>query len=107
MSARDRDPMRNGVRVAATALCQWERTPQGSLRATWRPGWRVAPSADAAERSPEAAVWLARARQHMRAVSSSTGKARERPIDRWISGAFIAALYLLIASVEIVILVRA
>jgi hypothetical protein len=99
--------MRKGVRVTATALCQWERTPQGSLRATWRPGWRVAPSAADAERSPEAAVRLARARQQLRALSSSTATARERRIDRWIPGAFIAALYLVIAFVEIVILVRA
>ena len=51
MSARDQ--MRNGVKVTATALCQWERTLQGGLRATWRPGCRVTGAADASRHTSE------------------------------------------------------
>lgn len=105
MSARERDPTRNGIRLSATALCRWQRTPEGSLRATWRPGWRVAPGGNATEHNPD--VRLTRAGRHVRAASSSTGNARQRLIDRWIPGGFIAALYVLIVFVEIAIVVRA
>ena len=104
MSARE--PMRNGVRVTATALCQWERTPQGGLRAAWRPGCRVTAGADASGHTPKAAVLLTR-EQHVHSVVSSGESARHLSIDRWISHGFIAALYLLIALVEIAIVVRA
>lgn len=104
MSARDRT--RNGVRVTATALCKWERTPQGALCATWRPGCRVTGGADAGGHTPEAAVLLTR-EQHKHTVVSSGETARHPSIDRWISRGFISALYLLIALAQIAIVVRA
>lgn len=104
MSARDE--MRNGVRVTATALCQWERTLQGGLRATWRPGYRVIGGAEPRGHASETAVPPAR-EQHVHAVVSSGGSPRHPSIERWISRGFIAALYLLIAVAEIAIVVRA
>jgi hypothetical protein len=83
-----------------------ERTLQGDLRATWRPGCRVIGGADAGGHASEAAVPLVR-EQHVHAVVSSGGSARHPSIERWISHGFIAALYLLIAVAEIAIVVRA
>ena len=104
MSARDQ--MRNGVKLTATARCQWERTLQGGLRATWRPGCRVIGGAEAGGHASEAAAPLAR-EQHVHPVVSSGGSARQPSIERWVSRGFIAALYLLIAVAEIAIVVRA
>jgi hypothetical protein len=95
MSARERVDMHNGARVTPTALCQWERAPEGSLRATWRPGWRVTP------------VRLTREAQHEDPASCNDASAQERPIDRWIERGFIAALYVLIALAWIAIAVGA
>jgi hypothetical protein len=104
MSARDQ--MRSGVKVTATALCQWERTLQGGLRAAWRPGCRVLGGAEAGGRASEAAGPLTR-EQHVHAVIRSGGSARHPSIERWVSRGFIAALHLLIAVAEIAIVVRA
>ena len=108
MSARERTQTHNRVRATATALCQWERAPQGGLRATWRQGCRVAAAADAdgLELTTRAAAPLTRAGQHLPAVSGSGGSARQRPIDRCVSGGFIAGLYLLVAFAGIAIVVR-
>jgi hypothetical protein len=92
MSAREKVDMGNGAHVTATALCQWERTAQGGLRARWRPGWRVNPG---------------RPSRHVDAVSGSGGSAQERPIERWIARVFIAALFLLVAIALIGIVVAA
>ena len=44
--------------------------------------------------------------QHVPAVPGSGGNARQLPIGRWVSGSFIAALYLLVAFAGIAIVVR-
>jgi hypothetical protein len=107
MSARELVHTRNGARAAA-ALCQWERAPQGGLRATWRQGCRVAAAADADGQglTTRAAAPLTCAGQYGPAVSGFDGSARQRPIARWVSGGFIAALYLLVAFAGIAIVVR-
>lgn len=103
MSARDMVHTRNGVRMTSTVLCQWKRAPQGGLRATWRPGLRVAPGNDT-EHNARAAVRLPREGQHVHAASRNS----EQPsrTDRWIAGSFITALYALIAFAGVVIVVR-
>ena len=108
MSATRMVPMRDGVRVTPPALCQqWERAPEGGLRATWRLSCRVTSAADAAAHTSTAAVQVARNGQHAQAVSRSGEGAPQRPIHRWIAGGFIAALYLLTAFAGIAIVVRA
>ena len=111
MSARELIQPRNGARAAA-ALCQWERAPQGGLRATWRQGRRGAAGADAAGAdadgrgltTTDAAPLTCTG--HVPAISSSGASARQRPIGRWLSGGCIAALYLLVAFAGIAIVVR-
>jgi len=98
--------MRDGVRVTPTALCQWERAPEGGLRAVWRRGCRVTPRADAAAHTTTAAVQITRD-GHVHAVSRFAESAPQRPIDRWIAGGFIGALYLLTAFAGIAIVVLA
>jgi hypothetical protein len=107
MSARDMVHMRNGARITATALCQWERAPQGGLRATWRPGWRVAAGTDAGGHDPNAVVQLTRETERLHALSRPGRNRQQRRIDRWIAGGFIAALYLLVALAGVAIVVRA
>jgi len=106
MSADEMVPRRNAGRATRTALCQWERTAQGSLRATWRPSWRVASAADTRGPTPEAVVQSTRDGQRVRARARSDGNARQRPIDRWIAAGFIGALYLLVAFAGLAIVVR-
>jgi len=92
MSARELIQPRNGARAAA-ALCQWERGPQGGLRATWRQGRRGAAGADAdgLGLTTGAAAPLTCTGQHVPAVSAGSGaSARQRPIRRWVSGGAIA-----------------
>ena len=107
MRARELVHRPNGARTAA-ALCQWESDPQGGLRATWRQGYPGAPGADAdgLGLTTRAAAPLTCEGQHVPAVSGSGGSARQRPIGRWISGGFIAALYLVVAFAGIAIVVR-
>ena len=107
MSGSELVHRRNGARAAA-ALCQWERGPQGGLRATWRQGCRGAPGADAdgLGLTTSAAAPLTCEGQHLPAVSGSGGSPRQRPIGRWVSGSFIAALYLVVAFAGIAIVVR-
>jgi hypothetical protein len=106
MSARELVQPRNGARAAA-ALCQWERAPQGGLRATWRQGRRGAAGADAdgLGLTARAAAALT-CTGHVPTVSGSGASARQRPIGRWVSGGFITALYLLVAFAGIAIVVR-
>jgi len=103
MSARDRTQAHN--RATATALCQWERAPQGGLRATWRPGCWMPRGGDAAGHTGKAVTQLAD-RQHVDALSDSAVSARQRPAGRWIAGGCVAALYLLVAFAGIAIVVQ-
>ena len=105
MSARDRVHTRYRIRATPTALCQWERAPEGGVRATWRPGCRINPGRDAGGDTSQAAVRLSD-RQQVDALASSGGRARQRPAARWIAGGFIAALYLLVAFAGIAIVVQ-
>ena len=105
MSARERIQTHDRVRATGTALCQWERAPQGGLRATWRPGCRVPRGADAGERPGKAATRLTE-RRHVDALSGSAASARQRPAGRWIAGGCIAALYLVVAFAGIAIVVQ-
>jgi hypothetical protein len=105
MSASERTRTHDRVRATATALCQWERTPQGGLRATWRQGCQVPRGADAGGHAGKAATRL-RDPLHVEALSGSAGSARQRPAGRWIAGGFIAALYLVVAFAGIAIVVR-
>ena len=107
MSARELVHRRNGARAAA-ALCQWQRAPQGGLRATWRQGRRDAAAADAdgLGLTTRASAPVTGEAQHVLAASSSCASARQRPIGRWVSGGFIAGLYLLVAFAGIAIVVR-
>jgi hypothetical protein len=104
MSARDMMYPRNGARVTATALCRWERTPQGGLRATWRPGWRVTANPCAGGRSSDDIARLTRDRQD--SGSRRTDNAQQRPFNQWLASGFIAALYLLVALAGAAIVVR-
>ena len=106
MSAREMVHRPNGARAAA-ALCQWDRAPQGGLRATWRQG-PGAPGADAdgLGLTTRTAAPLTCTGQHVPAISDSGASARQRPLGRWVSGGFIAALYLLVAFAGIAIVVR-
>jgi hypothetical protein len=105
MSARERTRTHNRVAATATALCQWERAPQGGLRATWRPGCRVPRGADAGGHTGKAATRLTD-RQHEDAPCGSAGSARQRPAGRLIAGGFIAALYLVVAFAGVAIVVQ-
>jgi hypothetical protein len=105
MSARERTQTHDRVRATATALCQWERAPQGGLRATWRPGCRVPRGTAAGGHTGKAATRLTD-RQHVDALSGSAGSARQRPAGRWIAGGFIAALYLVVAFAGVAIVVE-
>jgi hypothetical protein len=104
MSARERTKAHNRVRATATALCQWERAPQGGLRATWRPGCRLPRGADAGGHTGKAATRLTD--RQLDALSGSAGTARQRPAGRWIAGGFIAALYLVVAFAGVAIVVQ-
>lgn len=104
MSARELVHRRNGARAAA-ALCQWERAPQGGLRATWRQGCRVSRGGDAGGHTGKTATQLTD-RPHVDALSGSAGSARQRPAGRWIAGGFVAAFYLLVAFAGIAIVVQ-
>jgi hypothetical protein len=106
MSARETVYTRNGARVTAVALCQWERTSEGGLRATWRPGRRVAPTSDTGRYTGEPAVRLTGEGPSAYAASGSGGT-RQRPIGHWLASGFVAALYLLVAFAGIAIVVQA
>jgi hypothetical protein len=105
MSAHERTRTHDRVRATATALCQWERAPQGSLRATWRPGCRVPRGGDGGGHTGNAATPLTD-RRHVDSLSGSAGSARQRPAGRWIAGGFVAALYLLVAFAGVAIVVQ-
>jgi hypothetical protein len=105
MSGRERTQTHNHDRASATALCQWERAPQGGLRATWRPGCRVRRAADAAGPTDKTAARLTD-RQQVDALSGSVASARQQPGSRWIAGGFIAALYLVVAFAGVAIVVQ-
>ena len=107
MSAGDRVPKRSAAPAARTTICQWERTPQGGLRATWRPCCRVAAAANGGGHVPQVAVRPARDAQRTRARSRPEAGARQRPIERWIAASFIGTLYLLAAFAGISMVVRA
>ena len=106
MNARELIQPRNGTGAAA-ALCQWELSPQGGLRATWRQGPGAAEAdADELGLTTRTAAPLTCTGQHVPAISDSGASARQRPLGRWVSGGFIAALYLLVAFAGIAIVVR-
>ena len=107
MSASRMVHMRDGVRVTFTALCQWERAPEGGLRAAWRRGIRVVPGVNAGVHTTTATVQLTRDGQQVHAVSRFGERVQQRPIDRWIAAGFIGALYLLTAFAGIAIVAQA
>lgn len=88
MSAREQ--LSKGVRVSATALCHREPTLEGGLRAIWRSGVHVTGGANAVGQTSEPAMPVV----------------RRRSPRRWVSAAFIGALYLVIVLTGIALVTR-